>query len=73
MISDEVLKFRRNPASFLNKDLSGTTLLAKTDSLQNFKRQWKNIEEFLAKKNVLMRQLATTADQATFLKTMFID
>lgn len=71
MISDEVLKFRKNPAAFLNKDLSGTTLLAKTDSfaVKTLRDNSKLIEEFLAKKNLLDAPAGNlTADQTTFLK-----
>ncbi len=71
MISDEVLKFRKDPAAFLNKDLSGTTLLAKTDSfaVKTLRDNGKLIEEFLAKKNVLDAPAGNlTAEQTTFLK-----
>ncbi len=70
-ISEDVLRFRRNPRSFMTEDLSSTTLLAKTDSfaVKTLTNNRELIEQLLVQKNILNTPTANlTAEESLFLK-----
>jgi hypothetical protein len=54
-VSDDVIKFRRNPRNFMSEDLSKTDLLAKTDSfaVKTLTNNRQLIEQFLVERNIL--------------------